>query len=223
MLADASWTLVNSAGSAAKFEQRWLSKTVKPASFASPTNAIADRAALSVLKRHARPIIAIRAGAAISAASLIAAAAAGWAGYPVAGLGIAAVIWLSGRFAGTLSSIVSDGAEPTLLNRWSAPGLSAVVDALIVILAVATVPPSRKIAAFFAVFALLGLLRVLGAKAHDFAGPALREFFADRGLLLAIMFAAAYFGNITLVSQSIATILILFALVRSLPSRITQV
>ena len=223
LLADDSWALVNSAGSAAKFEKRWLEKSVRPASLAALTSAIADRTALSVLKRHARPQKAIRAGAAISIASLIGAAAAGWAGYPVAGLGIAAVTWFSGRFAGTLSSVVSGGLEATRLNRWSAPGLSAAVDALIIVLAIATVPPSKKITAFFAVFALLGLLRVLAAKAHDFAGPNLREFFADRGLLLAILFAAAFFGNITLASQSLATILMIFALVRSLPSRITQV
>ncbi|WP_271438670.1 hypothetical protein [Pontixanthobacter luteolus] len=223
MLADDSWALVNSSGSAAKFEKRWLAKAVKPASFAAPTSSIADRTALSVLKRHTRPQKAVRAGAAISIASLIGAAAAGWAGYPVAGLGIAAITWFSGRFAGTLSSIVSDGLEATRLNRWSAPGLSVVVDALIIMLALATVPPSKKIAAFFAVFMLLGLLRVLAAKTNDFSGPNLRDFFQDRGLLLAILCTAAAFGNITLISQAVAAILMLFALVRSLPSRITQV
>lgn len=187
-LVEGAWQRRVDRQSAQAKEWRWVMRQVRPASFAAPGRALADRIGLRWAHdaaggrwRHAPHGVVLVAGAL--------AAAAGFGGWPVLGLG--ALLLASSAFAvaAVFDRVAALGAPPRKAGPGAAIG-GLLGDALLVALIsmqVMTVPRWLGLVLPLMLIALLWLGEAIG-------GPRTRALFGDRILLIAAFIAPAYMG-----------------------------
>ncbi|MXO90331.1 hypothetical protein [Pontixanthobacter aquaemixtae] len=220
-IADHQWILVQEQGKLQEFEKRWLGNAAQPASFVAPVTAAADRAALTVLKRHDRPISAARAVGGLGYALLALALVSGYFGFPIAGFVAAALAAFAARFSLTISAILRGSGDQTKGGKILAKLPPAVLDLVLMVLVIQTVEPAAQTAALFAVLMLFGLLR-LGVVSTAPSRPGKwRELLEDRGVLSGILGVGLAFGQLTVVIQLLAAFLLIALLVQSYSVKLT--
>lgn len=210
ILAGREWGLVQSEDGAAEFEQVWLARNVRSASFAAPFLALADRAATVLMRRSDERKFG---GAAIlgSAAGVgVIAGLAAWYWTPVAGMALMAPAYFLARTGAALRSIEGlaigglaigglGRSVPQSFGRISG-WLGAALDiGLVVITGLASSRPDQLTAMLGAALLLLALR--LGERLP------LRNWkivLGDRILLAAALAGAAHFGQLITISQIFA-------------------
>ncbi|MGB3378904.1 MAG: hypothetical protein WBA55_09055 [Allopontixanthobacter sediminis] len=200
-LADHQWGLVRSEDEAARYEQAWLDRHVRPAPFFAPALAAADRAATALMRRANDGRVSGRGILGGAAALAGIAALSGWFWEPVAGLALLAGAYFAGRTGGALKAIEGAGRQAGDRFGKAYAGLVAGIDVILVALA-GLAAPSGNSTGVLAAASLVLVLRV---------GSALplgnwKILLADRFLLAAILAITAYFGNIISVTQILALI-----------------
>lgn len=187
-LVEGTWQRRVDRQSAQVKEWRWVMRQVRPASFAAPGRALADRIGLRWAHdaaggrwRHAPHGVALAAGAL--------AAAAGFGGWPVLGLGMLLLASSALTVAAVFDRVAALGAPP----RKRGPGMAMAgllrdgLLAALISMQVMTVPGWLGLVLPVVLIALLWLGEAIG-------GPRTRALFGDRILLIAAFIAPAYLG-----------------------------
>ena len=187
-LVEGSWQRRVDRQSAQAKEWRWVTRQVSPASFAAPGRALADRIGL----RWARDAAGgrwRRAPHGVALAGGILAAIAGFAGWPVLGLGMLLLASFALAVAAVFDRIAALGAPPRKPGRWMAIAgvLRDGLLAALVSMQVMTVPGWLGVVLPVMLIALLWIGEATG-------GPRSRALFGDRILLIAAFIPPAYFG-----------------------------
>ena len=202
------WTFLRDEHQARSFEAAWLQQRVSPASFAAPSHAVADRAAISLAPR----LLARRGGAALpfvmGLAALGGAVAAASGQMPVvafAATGIGAFLL---RMGGTLVSLARDDREERWLARTLRWGPGALIDATILAAGALVAPPAAISGWLFATSCLLLALRLAGR----WATGGLARTAGDRTLLAGVLVTGAATGQLLPILQglALATLAILY-------------
>ena len=218
ILASREWGLAESEEDAAEFEQVWLARHVRPASFAAPFLAAADRAATALMKRSDGRRFG---GGAVlgSAAGLTAIAAlAGWFWEPVAGMALMAPAYFVARTGAALRSIEGLGRAIPRGSGRIAEFLRAAFDiALVGIAGLASSPPEQLTAVLGVAVLLLALRLGEGLPLRNW-----KIVLSDRTLLAAIMSAATYFGQLITVSQILVGLALAAILIDLSRSKLTR-
>lgn len=223
ILAGREWGLVQSEDGAAEFEQVWLTRNVRSASFAAPFLALADRAATVLMRRSDERKFG---GAAIlgSAAGVgVIAGLAAWYWTPVAGMALMAPAYFLARTGAALRSI--EGLAIGGLGRSVPQGfgrisgwLGAALDiGLVVITGLASSRPDQLTAMLGAALLLLALR--LGERLP------LRNWkivLGDRILLAAVLAGAAHFDQLITISQIFAGLTLAAILLDLSKSKLTR-
>lgn len=218
ILAGREWGLAQSEEDAAEFEQVWLDRYVRPASFAAPSLAIADRAATWLMRRSdARKFgsNAILTGAAVLGAI---AGLAGWFWQPIFGIVLLALTYLALRIGGALRSIERLGRAVGQGSGRIISWLGAALDVLLIGLAGLTSSGSGQITVILGMAGLLMTLRL---------GQVLplgnwKILLADRTLLVIALSIAAYFSQLIIVLQLLTIISLSVILFDANRSKLTR-
>ena len=221
-LFDHQWMVIRSEEDLSQFEAQWLRGASSPSTFFSPIRAAADRAALAVMRRHSRPEKAARIVEGISVASLVGAGGLAFLNYPVSGLLVTALAGFTGRFSGTLSSILAGSATQSRIKKIWQTVQPIVIDVLLLALIVVSVSSRLASGAFFAAFMTLGLIRLIEHPSLAIFPSKLRELLADRAILAVFLAGGMLTGNITLALQLFAGLLLLLILLLFYRPKLTQ-
>ncbi|MDZ4308586.1 hypothetical protein [Allopontixanthobacter sp.] len=216
-LARHEWGLVHSADHADRYEQAWLDRHMRPAPLVAPLLAAADWTATSLIRRaHGGRLSG---GGILGGAAALAGLAAltGWFWEPVAGFALLAAAYFAARTGGALKSLESPGRPaPEALSRtygWLVMALDIVLIALS-----AMAGPQGEFTTVLAATSLILALRIGGALPLG----NWKILFADRSLLVIALAIAAYFGQITLVSQILTVSALAVILIDAGRSKLTR-
>lgn len=216
-LASHEWGLVRSDYEAARYEQVWLDRHVRSASFAAPALAAADRAATALMRRANTGRVGARGILGGAAALAGIAALTGWFWTPVAGLVLLAAAYFAGRTGGALGDMEGLGRSTRETRGRSYAWLLAAFDVVLIGLA-ALSEPQDILTAILAATCLILALR-LGRSLPLGGWKILLE---DRSLLAAALALAAYLGHFILVSQLLAAFVIAAVLFDTSRSKLTR-
>lgn len=216
-LAGHEWGLVRSEDEAAVYEQVWLDRYVRSASFAAPALAAADRMATALMRRADGGRVSARGILAGAAALAGMAGLAGWFWEPVAGLALLAAAYFAGRTGGALQAMEGLGRQPPEALSRTYGWLVAAFDIVLIGL-VTTAGSPDEFTAFLAATSLIFALR-LGSVLPLCGWKILLQ---DRSLLAAALAIAAYFGDIVTISQLLAVFALAAMLFDASRSKLTR-
>jgi len=221
MLSDREWTLVASTQDAQDISELWLKGAARIASIFAPFSAIADICGRAVLRRHDEPEKAALVGKILSAVVLAGAAVCAWFLQPVAGFFAVLFSVFSFRFGQTISDAVSGnmtGDKGGALLRQLQP-IGA--DLVMVFLVFASVPSAGLTGALFAIFVLLGMIRIVEAIPGNFLPFGLVQGLTDRSTLALFCAAALLLGKLILIIQVFGIVLLAHLMVQTYRARLT--
>lgn len=218
ILAGREWGLVHSEEDAEDFENVWLGRNVRPASFAAPFLAVADRTATALMKRSEGLKFggtAVQAGA---AGLGVLGGLAAWFWQPIIGMTLMAAAYFLARTGGALRSIEGLGRTPPQGRGRISGWLGAALDILLAgIVGLASVPQDRGIA-FLSAAVLLFTLH-LGQRLP------LRNWkivLDDRILLAATLSIVAYFGHLNYALHILSALILVAILLDVRGSKLTR-
>lgn len=219
ILAGREWGLVQSEGDSEQFEEVWLGRHIRPASFAAPALAMADRAATALMKRSDGRKFGGNAVRAAAAGFGLLAGLSAWFWEPVAGMALMAAAYFLVRTGGALRSIEGLGrAAPQGEGRISG-WLDAAFDILLAgIIGLASLPQDRGVTILAAAVLLFTL--------HLGQGLPLRNWkivLGDRILLAATLSIAAYFGQLNYALHILSALILVVILFDLGSSKLTRI
>lgn len=218
ILADREWGLVQSEGDAEEFEKVWLGRHVRPATFAAPFLALADRAATALMKRSDGRKFGGNAVQAGAAGIGVLAGLATWFWEPVAGMALMAAAYFMARTGGVLRSIEGQGrARPQGFDRISG-WFGVALDILLAGIVGLAGFPQDHLVAFLGAAALLFAL-------HLGEALPLRKWkivLGDRILLAATLSIAAYFWQLNYILHILSALILAALLLDLRRSKLTR-
>ncbi len=218
ILAGREWGLVQTEDDAEEFEEVWLGRHVRPATFAAPFLAVSDRAATALMKRSDGRKFGGNAVQAGAAGFGVLAGLAAWFWQPVAGMALMAAAYFLARTGGALRLIEGLGRTPPQshgrISRW----LGTAFDILLAgIVGLASLPQDHGIAILGAAVLLFAL--------HLGQGLPLRNWkivLSDRILLAATLSIAAYFEQLSYVLHILSALILVAILLDLRRSKLTR-
>ncbi|MFZ1741959.1 MAG: hypothetical protein WAT93_03850 [Pontixanthobacter sp.] len=216
------WVVVNGDEPRAQFETRWLDQNSKPTTWISPVRAMVDRAATAILRRHPHPAKLINALGCLSATLLLVAAGCSVMVFPLAGLVSLAGASIVQRFGITFAKLYRGEQVQSQGGRWWAAFQSLSLDLLLIVLTVISVPSRHRAGAAFAAFVAMGLIHLIEIQGDKIFRPKLRELLSDRTLLALLLVAGLTLGNITVILQLFASLLMVVMLTTFYGPKLTR-
>lgn len=216
-LAGHEWGLVRSEDEAGRYEQVWLDRHVRSASFAAPALAAADRAGTVLMRRANGGRVSARGILGGAAALAGIAALSGWFWVPVAGLALLSAAYFIGRTGGALQAAEGIGRRSPQKLGGTYNALMAAFDAILIAI-VSAAEPQGEFTALLAATSLILTLR-LGSILPLGNWKILLE---DRIILAAGLAVAAYFDLIGLISQTLVMLTLLAILFDASRSKLTR-
>ena len=221
-LTDYEWTIADSIEKKSLFENIWLEKRARNASFFAPIAAVADRTALTIVKRHDNPAKAARTISGVSYALLMVAVLSGYLGFGAAGFLITALAAFAARFVATIFTVTHRRDDVRKGVKILAVLPPAMVDLTLIALVTFSVSRDLVISALFAVLMLVGLLRVAVVVAGGAGASKLQDALEDRAMHAFLLAAAFALGQLVAATQIFAVALLGWVLVQTYLARLTR-
>ncbi len=221
LIASKRWCSIRSSPDAVSVSAKMISDRVLPTTFVAPASAVADRVAHAVMLRHDNPVRVARLSLFMATGLACLACVALYLGQGTAGL---IAIFFSG-FASRFAAFIGQATRPYRSNSsygfLSKQLFPAVLDILLVAMAVVQLPGHETADGAFAILVAIGLLRTATLIPAPAERPLFRDAMADRTAIIALMVAGTGFGWLLAGLQAFAIVVLVLLWGRHLRGALT--